>query len=535
MHSARTEPPAGRFDYLRGMLQRLNVRLALVLASVALVALLVSSVALSQILPGYFLDQARRRAETAALSTAILVRIQAGFLAERRPGVLLTRELRDTQLLQVQADTAANQLAQGTVEIRYEADGSLAARAVPDAATDAQLHAQGLAPDPQVEPQSRTDSLQIATGVSVRLVYTVRDPYTNRAATVARVGQTLLITGLVALTVSLIVGVIAARRLTGPLARLRRVSSRFALGELDERSPAFGIVEVDELGQQFNVMADRLSESVRLLQADRDRLREFVADVSHELRTPIAALRTFTELQRDGQVDDAQRREFLDRSTEQILRLEWMSTNLLDLSRIDSGIFPLDMRWGDMRDPVRSVVEAHAEDAEQRGISLASAVPTNPVMVRFDRERVVQLLTNLVGNALKFTPRGGEIVVALAEAPEMAVLEVRDSGPGIPEAELPHVFDRFFRGTNVGEARASGSGLGLAIVRSIVDMHGGTISVSSAVGHGSTFIAAVPDRRDARFMKLHVHAALSAIERAHHEHDSALDDPALVWNERTDR
>jgi signal transduction histidine kinase len=327
---------------------------------------------------------------------------------------------------------------------------------------------------------------------SINLLYTVRDPYTNRAATVARVGETLLFTGLAALGVSLFIGVFAARRLTGPLARLRRVSSRFALGELDERSPAFSIVEVDELGQQFNVMADQISESVRLLQADRDRLREFVADVSHELRTPIAALRTFTELQRDGEVDEEQRSEFLDRSTEQINRLEWMSTNLLDLSRIDSGIFPLDMRWGDLRDPLRSVVEAQAEMAEQRGVSLVSEVPTNPVMLRFDRERVVQLLTNLVGNALKFTPRGGEVVVALADGEDGATLEVRDSGPGILDAELPLVFDRFFRGTNVGEARASGSGLGLAIVRSIVEMHGGTITASSAVGAGSTFTVHLP-------------------------------------------
>jgi signal transduction histidine kinase len=495
MHSARTEQPSGMVAYLRGLLQRLNVRLVLVLASVALVALLISSIALSQILPGYFLDQARRRGETAAYSTAILVQIQADFYAERNPGILLTRELRDTQLLQPQAETAAEQLAQGTVEIRYAADGSLAARAVPDSATDAQLRAQGLAPDLQVEPQTVSGSLRIAAGASggsIDLLYTVRDPYTNRAATVARVGETLLFTGLAALGVSLFIGVVAARRLTGPLARLRRVSSRFAMGELDERSPAFGIVEVDELGQQFNVMADQLSESVRLLQADRDRLREFVADVSHELRTPIAALRTFTELQRDGEVDEEQRSEFLDRSTEQINRLEWMSTNLLDLSRIDSGIFPLDVRWGDLREPLRSVVEAQAEMAEQRGVALVSEMPTNPVMLRFDRERVVQLLTNLVGNALKFTPRGGEVVVALSDGPDGATLEVRDSGPGILEAELPLVFDRFFRGTNVGEARASGSGLGLAIVRSIVEMHGGTITASSAVGAGSNFTVHLP-------------------------------------------
>jgi signal transduction histidine kinase len=492
MHSARTEPPAGRFAYLRGLPQRLNVRLVMVLASVALVALLVSSLALSQILPGYFLDQARRRAETAAISTAILVQNQFELYARVQPGLLLTPELRNTQILQPAVQAAANDLAQGTVEITYTKDGSLAAMAKPDAATEQQLRAQGLQPDPEVEPDSFPRLLNPMPGLEIDLTFRVSDTYTNRAATLRSVNGALVGAGLAALAVSLFVGTLAARRLTGPLARLRQASSRFAQGQLEERSPRFGIVEVDELGQQFNIMADQLSESVRLLQADRDRLREFVADVSHELRTPIAALRTFTELQRDGEVDEEQRLEFLNRSTEQINRLEWMSTNLLDLSRIDSGIFPLDVRWGDLRDPVRSVVESQAEMAEQRGVALVSEVPTDPVMLRFDRERVVQLLSNLVGNGLKFTPRGGEVVVVLADGADGATLEVRDSGPGILQAELPLVFDRFFRGTNVGDARASGSGLGLAIVRSIVEMHGGTITASSTVGAGSTFTVHLP-------------------------------------------
>jgi signal transduction histidine kinase len=493
MHSARTDaPPPGRPDFMRGLLQRLNVRLVLVLSGVALLALLVSGLALSQILPGYFVDQATRRAETAEISTAILVQNQFELYAQRDPSWLRTRELRDTKILQPVAELAANSLAQGTVEITYTSDGSLAAVASPDAPTAQRLRQEGLQPDQQVQPNAFPQPFEPLPGLQIHLTFRVQDIYTNRAATLRSVNGTLIGASLAALAVSLVVGTLAARRLTGPLARLRRASGRFAQGELEERSPRFGIVEVDDLAQAFNLMADRLGESVRMLEADRDRLREFVADVSHELRTPIAALRTFTELQRDGGVDEEQRAEFLDRSTEQISRLEWMSTNLLDLSRIDSGIFPLDVRWGDLRDPVRSVVEAQAEMAEQRGVSIVSQVPTNPVMLRFDRERVVQLLTNLVGNALKFTQRGGEVVVSLAGDEEGAVLEVRDSGPGIPEAELPLVFDRFFRGTNVGEARASGSGLGLAIVRSIVEMHGGSISVASVVDEGSTFTVRLP-------------------------------------------
>lgn len=503
MHSARTEgSPPGRLARWAAITQRLNFRLVLILAGVALVALLVSSVALSQTLPGYLDDVAVRQARTAAIGTALLVENRADTLRASDPGILITPELRNTQLLQPVAEAAANriaqgatnQLVQGTVEIYYD-DGSRAARAAPNAATDHALRAQGLEPDDRIGARVHAD-LDIGSGQEVGLTYVVSDVYTNRATTLQRVNGTLIGAGLAALAVAMFVGTLAARRLTGPLARLRRASSRFAQGDLDERAPAFAIMEVDELGQQFNVMADRLSDSLRMLQADRDRLREFVADVSHELRTPIAALRTFTELQHDGQLEEDQRREFLERSTEQISRLEWMSNNLLDLSRIDSGIFPLDMRSGDLRDPVRSAVEAQAEIAEQRGISVVSRVPTSPVMLRFDRERILQLLGNLIGNALKFTPRGGEVIVELADAPEAATLIVRDSGPGIPEAELPRVFDRFFRGTNVGEARASGSGLGLAIARSIVEMHGGQIEVASAVGTGSTFTITLPREQE---------------------------------------
>lgn len=497
MHSARTEPPSepmgGRVRRQLAWFQQLNARLVLALASVALVALLVSGVALNQILPGYFQEQATSRARTAALATAVYLRDQAVTVGATSPDLLMVRELRETQFLKAVAEQAAKQLAQGTVTI-YNTDQNqtVAAQASPDAETAANLRAEGLRPDPDVPPQRFSQSIDMPDGTQLVLLIEVTEPYTSRVTTLDRVRSTLLFTGLLALLASLVVGIPAARRFTAPLARLRRASSRLAQGQLDERAPRSDIVEIDDLARQFNVMADRLSESLRLLEADRDRLREFVADVSHELRTPIAALRAFTELQGDGEVDEPTRREFLDRSKEQISRLEWMSTNLLDLSRIDAGIFPLDMRPGDLRDPIRSVVEAHAELAEQRGVSLINEVPSSPVMLRFDRERIVQLLTNLVGNGLKFTPRGGEVRVELTDVSEGATLVVRDTGPGILPAEQPHIFERFFRGTNVGDARASGSGLGLAIARSIVEMHGGQIEAGSGVGAGSAFTVRLP-------------------------------------------
>jgi two-component system sensor histidine kinase BaeS len=495
MHSAKTDTPTPprrlSKGSARGLMQRLNVRLVIALASVVLVALLVSGATLNQILPGLFVRQDETRAGLAAGAEALLIQDSATRISD---DVLGTPELRNTQFLQPAAQAAADHFAQGTVTITY-ADGSPAAAASPSRDVDRSLRAQGLQPDPEVSDQAFATEPILIPGFpphTITLIVTVSKPYTTRLATLDSVRGTLFFAGLIALVVSIVVGVLVARRLTTPLARLRRAASRLAQGQLDERAPRSDIVEIDDLARQFNVMADRLSESLRMLEADRDQLREFVADVSHELRTPIAALRAFTELQRDGQVDEATRREFLDRSSEQISRLDWMSTNLLDLSRIDAGIFPLDVRPGDLRDPIRSVVEAHAELAEQRGVSLVSEVPPAPVMLRFDRERIVQLLSNLVGNGLKFTPRGGQVSVHLTDASKGAVLEVRDTGPGILAAELPHIFERFFRGTNVGEARASGSGLGLAIARSIVEMHGGQIEVASKIGEGSAFTVRLP-------------------------------------------
>jgi signal transduction histidine kinase len=485
--------PSARSRATLGFLRRLEVRLVLALASVALVALTVSGIALFQILPSYFVDQAHARLVAAADATAALIKSEP-------TDSLSPREVREPKVLQPIAELAANNIAQATVEIINVQDGSRAAIASPE--RPAELAEQGLRPDPQVQAVETSldvtvpqcDSLAPKCRLALRVV--IRRPYTSRAATLDQVRGTLVAAGALALLGSLMVGLLVSRRLTTPINRLRRVSGRLALGDLDQRAPPSGVMEIDQLATQFNVMADRLSESLRMLQADRDRLREFVADVSHELRTPIAALRTFTDLQREGSLDETTRAEFLDRSSEQLHRLEWLSTNLLDLSRIDSGIFPLDMNDGDLRDPVRSVVEAHAEVAERRGIALGSAVPGDPVSLRFDRERIVQLVNNLVANALKFTPSGGQVQVDVRDAAGEAIIEVRDTGPGIPESELPRIFERFYRGTNVGEARASGSGLGLAIARSIAEMHRGSIEVASVVGEGTVFSVHLPRLAD---------------------------------------
>jgi signal transduction histidine kinase len=465
------------------------------LSSVAFICLIVSGLALNQILPGYFAEQAERRLESARTSTMLVMLNDI----EQAPMEVLQVSERRQRLLGRLARIAADNLALARVEILQVLDGAQVALAEPG--DTERLLEQGLRPDPQVDPTEFVLELDIGLpqppatledDTVVPLLVRISEPYTSREASLEQVRGALVAAGLVALAVSLVVGIVAARRLVVPLRRLERASHRLAAGELDERVPNSGVTEIDELGAQFNDMADRLRETLTMLEADRDRLREFVADVSHELRTPIAALRTFVDLQREGELDDDTRREFLQRSSEQIRRLEWLSTNLLDLSRIDAGLFPLDIRQGDLRDAVRAVVESHAEAAEARSISLVSEVPRAAVTLAFDWERIVQLVNNLVGNALKFTPPGGDVAVTIADDAEEVVLEVRDTGPGVEPDELPHIFDRFYRGTNVGEARASGSGLGLAIARSIAEMHGGSIEVESVAGEGATFRLRLP-------------------------------------------
>jgi signal transduction histidine kinase len=245
--------------------------------------------------------------------------------------------------------------------------------------------------------------------------------------------------------------------------------------------------EVVELSSAFNDMADRLQESVTIISEDRDRGREFLADVSHELRTPIAALRTFNELLLEGAAEDpVTRDEFLHQSRSQVERLDWLAANLLELSRLDSGLVALDLRDDDLRSVAESAIENAEPIASRKGVTLALDVPPEPVIQPHDPPRLGQVLANLVGNAVKFTPPGGHVRLSLEPTSEGARFTVADDGVGIDPDELEHVFDRFYRGTRMPEERASGSGLGLAIVRSIVDMHDGRVAITSRPDAGTT-------------------------------------------------
>jgi signal transduction histidine kinase len=366
---------------------------------------------------------------------------------------------------------------------------------------------------------------------------TLSNPYTFRATALANVTGLLAAIALFALGLSVVVSAAMARRFTTPLRRLTEASRGLAEGDLSRRVPPSqvraGSSELAELAVQFNAMADRLEESVEIIRRDRDRSRDFLADVSHELRTPLAALRTFNELLREGaDADPDARAEFLESSGQQIERLDWLAQNLLELSKLDSGLVLLDLRPEDLRAAVESAVEQSASAARKRGVALDLRLPDSPVRIRHDPQRIGQVVANLVANAVKFTGRGGSVSVDVEATPDGARIDVVDTGVGIDAAELPHIFERFYRGSRANEARGSGSGLGLAIVRSIVEMHGGGIVVESRVGAGSTFTVSLP--RDPRLIEGSPAAARAAVASAEAGARTSGDGPIDADGEATD-
>ena len=360
---------------------------------------------------------------------------------------------------------------------------------------------RGQAPDPAITPakSSVAQSHPIQPwGIEV----TLSNPNTSRASTLGAITGLLLVMALVAVFVAILVASFVAHRFASPVVRLTEASRRVAEGDLSARAvmeAESGSEELQALTEQFNTMATRLQESVEIIRRDRDRSRDFLADVSHELRTPIAAMHTFIELlQGPAGRDDAARSEFLESSASQLDRLDWLAQNLLDLSKLDSGLVLLDLRPDDVRGTIESAVDQHRTTADRKGIVLTATLPDRPVRISHDGPRLGQVVGNLVGNALKFTGRGGEVHVGLTSTPEGgARIEVSDTGVGIHPDELPHIFERFYRGAQANEARGTGSGLGLSIVKSIVDMHCGTIEVESRVGHGSRFVVTLPRDPDA--------------------------------------
>ncbi|MEA3375610.1 MAG: HAMP domain-containing sensor histidine kinase [Chloroflexota bacterium] len=281
------------------------------------------------------------------------------------------------------------------------------------------------------------------------------------------------------------VGWLVSRRMSGPLLALTGVTTQMAEGDLSARADVARQDEFGTLARSFNQMAGRVEETVTTL-------RRFVADAAHELHTPLTALRTNLELAAEAGPEEE--RSFVAQAQEQVARLEALTKGLLDLSRLEAGNASAPYEPLDLVALVRQVSEVYASRAEQAGIAFALDLPKTPVIVSGNADQLCRAVGNLLDNALKFTPAGGGVTLRLrpSSCSRQVELWVQDSGIGIPEEDLPHLFERFHRGRNA--TAYPGSGLGLVIVKAIVEAHGGRVRGEN-VEQGARFTVWLPRQR----------------------------------------
>lgn len=298
------------------------------------------------------------------------------------------------------------------------------------------------------------------------------------------VARAWAIAGVIAVTLAAAVGWPASRRITHPLLVLTDATRRMTAGDLTARAPGddknAGGDEIAVLTDSFNHMAARVEQTV----AARQR---FVADAAHELHTPLTAIRSDLELLA-ASAGEAQA-ERLARVQAQTRRLTELTDGLLALSRLEAEAAPSERTSLDLAALLRAAAEPYASRAEQSGVRFDLAAPATPLPVLGDARQLTQAIGNLLDNALKFTPPGGAVAVSLRRDGDEAVLQVSDTGIGLPPADVPYLFDRFHRAANA--AAYPGSGLGLAIVRAVATAHGGRATATPAAP-GASFTLALP-------------------------------------------
>ena len=286
----------------------------------------------------------------------------------------------------------------------------------------------------------------------------------------------------VALVVALAASWFVSRQIVRPLGRLATAARAMARGDRSARSEVRGPGELGDLGRAFDTMVTEVS---RVEQARR----ALTADVAHELRTPLATLRAGLEELRDGLADPDPAR--LTSLHDQTLRLGRVVDDLAELAAAESAAPSLRLADVDLAALARAELASHAPRLESAGLA-ARAEIAEGVVVRGDADRLHQAVGNLLDNAERYLRAGDSVTVRLFTTGGEAVVQVADSGPGIPDDEFPHVFDRLWRGR--GRQGAAGSGIGLAVVRELVTAHGGTVEATSGPAAGATFTIRLPTR-----------------------------------------
>jgi len=324
--------------------------------------------------------------------------------------------------------------------------------------------------------------------------------------------MTYSVIGLIVVFCAVTAALLIARSIARPVRLLSFAAEEFGGGNFSARAPTEGKDEISRLGMNFNAMAERLQKRQERL-TELDRLKsEFVSTVSHELRTPLTTIKALTRLLMRNGLDETKRREYIETISVECDRQIDLVLNLLDLSRIEGGVLRVTHERVDVQEVISSVVKSETRSAEKRRHDLRfdSNLELPPVCA--DAKELRRVLSNVVENAIKYTPDGGRIVLSASQQNSQVAISVADNGRGIPPEDMPILFDKFHRGRPARHSEAmrnattddelledadvSGVGLGLYLARNVMEQMGGRITVESEVGRGSTFKLHLPVWRD---------------------------------------
>ncbi len=321
-----------------------------------------------------------------------------------------------------------------------------------------------------------------------RLLFTSSDIFNPEreppeAAFLRRVNQAILFGALGAAVVALLLGILLARSIAGPVRELTEATEAVAGGELGRQVEVRTSDEIGELAVSFNQMSQDLARGRTLRQ-------QMTADIAHDLRTPLSVILGFTEALAEGKL--AGNPEMYGIMHDEARHLQHLVEDLRTLSLADAGELTLNLQACEPRALLERAAAAHAAGAGEKQIRLVVEAPADLPPVNVDVERMAQVLNNLVSNALRYTPEGGEIKLSAAAEAGAIALQVRDNGAGIAPADLPYIFERFYRGDQARTVQEGESGLGLAIAKSLIEAQGGTIAAASELGRGTTFTLVLP-------------------------------------------
>jgi len=291
----------------------------------------------------------------------------------------------------------------------------------------------------------------------------------------------------IALVIGIFVSVIITRNITRPLSIMTKKTHDIAKGNFDVSIPLQSPPEIGELAESFNSMCTKLKE-VDTMKSD------FLSIMSHELRSPLASIQEGTNLLLEGiagGISEKQKR-LLTIILDADKRLLTLVNSILDLSKMEAGMMPYEFSEADIVSLIDDVIRESEPLARSRNLRIEKNMPDTLTVSHIDPERITQVLRNLLGNAVKFTPKGGYVRIASEVSEQRMKISISDNGPGIPHDELDRIFDKYQQAKFPSIGHQKGTGLGLAIVKHIITAHGGTVWAESEKGNGSTFTFSLP-------------------------------------------